>query len=71
MIVYVSIYTIHDVFVYCVPNSNMDVVDDINTEHNKNTVPRGSGSVERAPDSQWTNASSNLERRIFLILQNI
>ena len=37
------------------------IMDEINTEHNMNEVnmPRGSGSVDRAPDSQWTNASSN------------
>ena len=35
----------------------------------EDSVPRSSGSVDKAPDSQWTNASSNLERRIFLILQ--
>ena len=32
---------------------------------------RDSGSVGKPPDSQWTNASSNLERRIFLIITNI
>ena len=42
--------------------------DDINTENNMK-VPLGSGSVDIAPDSQWTNASSNLARRIFLILR--
>ena len=26
-------------------------------------MPAGGGSVDRAPDSQWTNASSKLERR--------
>ena len=30
---------------------------------------RGSGSVDKASDSQWTNAIPNLEWRIFLLLQ--
>ena len=33
----------------------------------EDSVPRGSGSVDKAPD-KWTNVSSNLESRIFLIL---
>ena len=32
------------------------------TQHGVN-MPCGSGSVDKAPDSQWTNASSKLERR--------
>ena len=34
------------------------------TQH-ENSMQRGSGSVDKAPDSQWTNASSNLEAHIF------
>ena len=33
-------------------------------------MSRGSGSVDRVPYSQWTNASSSLARRIFLILHS-
>ena len=43
--------------------------DYINKEYNMKSVSRSSGSEDKAPDSQWTNASSNLERRLFLILQ--
>ena len=40
--------------------SIMRYQDDINTEHN---MPRGSGSVDKPPDSQWIYAGSKLERR--------
>ena len=41
------------------------IMDEINTEHNMKSINMlaGGGSVDRAPDSQRTNASSKLERR--------
>ena len=42
--------------VYCI----MRYQNDINTEHNDEVnMPRGSGSLDKAPDSQWANASLN------------
>ena len=36
-------------------------------QHEDN-MPRGSGSVDKAPDSHWTNASSKLEKRKYSII---
>ena len=34
-------------------------------------MPRGSGSVDNAPDSYWTNASSKLERRKYYFITSV
>ena len=60
-------------YIYCsecnTALSKVRYQDDIYTEHNMKTVCRAAvAQWKGAPDSQWINASSNLERRIFLIL---
>ena len=48
------------------------IMDEINTEHNmKSIMPAGGGSVERAPDSQRTNASSKLKRRKYSFITHL